>query len=133
MKNILILLLSINLLLAQESNQDDLDNLSLEELMDIKIYSATKSYQRIEEIPANIIVLTRKDIEKYNYTTLDELLKHIPGLYIIDDTEHFQIGSRGSIGSSFKLMINNNPISPLRVPRAGMLIETFSQPPLLKQ
>ena len=129
MRSILIFsIIFINTLFAQNIPKEELDTLSLEELMDIKIYSATKSYQRIEDIPANIIVLTRKDIEKYNYTTLDELLKHVPGLFIIDDTEHFQIGSRGSLGSSFKLMINNNPISPLRIPsEQELLIETSLQ------
>jgi len=128
-KTFLVLLLTASALSAN-TTEDDLERLSLEELMDIKIYSATKSYQRIEEIPANITVLTRKDIEKYNYTTLDELLKHIPGLFIIDDTEHFQIGSRGSLGSSFKLMINNNPISPLRVPRGVMSNRNFFATPI---
>jgi outer membrane cobalamin receptor len=130
MKPLLIFLVLINVLYAQNIKPEELDNLSLEELMDIKIYSATKSYQRIEEIPAHITILTRKDIEKYNYTTLDELLKHVPGLFIIDDTEHFQIGSRGSLGSSFKLMINNNPISPLRVPRGGMSNRNFFSTPV---
>lgn len=126
---VLLFCISTNVF-ADTSKNDSLDDLSLEELMDIKIYSATKSYQRMEEIPANITVLTRKDIEKYNYTTLDELLKHIPGLFIIDDTEHFQIGSRGSLGSSFKLMINNNPISPLRVPRGAMSNRNFFATPV---
>lgn len=131
MRSILIFsIIFINTLFAQNIPKEELDSLSLEELMDIKIYSATKSYQRIEDIPANIIVLTRKDIEKYNYTTLDELLKHVPGLFIIDDTEHFQIGSRGSLGSSFKLMINNNPISPLRIPRNGTSNRNFFATPI---
>lgn len=131
MRSILIFsIIFINTLFAQNIPKEELDTLSLEELMDIKIYSATKSYQRIEDIPANIIVLTRKDIEKYNYTTLDELLKHVPGLFIIDDTEHFQIGSRGSLGSSFKLMINNNPISPLRIPRNGTSNRNFFATPI---
>jgi outer membrane receptor protein involved in Fe transport len=115
---------------AVENKSESLDDLSLEELMNIKIYSATKSYQRIEEIPANITVITRKDIEKYNYTTLDELLKHVPGLFIIDDTEHFQIGSRGSLGSSFKLMINNNEISPLRIPTGASSNRNFFATPV---
>lgn len=130
MKLLIVFLVLINVLYAQNIKPEELDNLSLEELMDIKIYSATKSYQRVEEIPANITILTRKDIEKYNYTTLDELLKHVPGLFIIDDTEHFQIGSRGSLGSSFKLMINNNPIPPLRNPRGATSNRNFFATPI---
>lgn len=117
-------------LYANNADSKGLEDLSLEELMNIKIYSATKSYQRLEEIPANIVVITRKDIEKYNYSTLDELLRHVPGLFILDDTEHFQIGSRGSLGSSFQLMINNNPISPLRVPRGGTSNRNFFATPV---
>ena len=112
MKKIVIPFLFISNLFANES----LDDLSLDELMNVKVYSATKDYRSIEEIPANIIVITRKDIEKYNYLTLDELIKNVPGLFIINDTEHFQIGSRGSSGSTFQLMLNNNPIFMQRVP-----------------
>lgn len=104
--------LFISNLIANES----LNDLSLEELMNVKVYSATKDYRSIEEIPANITILTRKDIEKYNYKTLDELLKNVPGLFVFDDTENFQVGSRGSIGSSFQLMLNNNPIFSQRFP-----------------
>lgn len=131
-KKLSILLLLINtIIFADNTNQEEsLDDLSLEELMDIKVYSATKSYQRIEEIPANITIITRKEIEKFNYTTLDELFKHVPGLFIIDDTEHFQIGSRGSLGSSFQLMINNNPISPERIPRGGTSNRNFFATPI---
>lgn len=131
MRSIALSLLLINSLLAVDNIKGaELDDLSLEELMNIKIYSATKSYQRIEEIPANITIITRKDIEKYNYTTLDELLKHVPGLFIVDDTEHFQIGSRGSMGSTFKLMINNNPISPTRLPLGGTSNRNFFATPI---
>ncbi|MCP4969657.1 MAG: TonB-dependent receptor, partial [Arcobacter sp.] len=130
MKLILILFICINIIYAKDVKLEELEELSLEELMDIKIYSATKSYQRAEEIPANITILRRKDIQKYNYTTLDELLKHIPGIFIIDDTEHFQIGLRGSLGSSFKLMINNNPISPLRIPQGATSNRNFFSTPV---
>lgn len=131
-KKLSIILLLINTIIFADDikKEESLDDLSLEELMNIKVYSATKSYQRIEEIPANIIIITRKEIEKYNYTTLDELLKHVPGLFILDDTEHFQIGSRGSLGSSFQLMINNNPISPLRIPRGGTSNRNFFATPI---
>jgi outer membrane receptor protein involved in Fe transport len=130
MRKILLAILVLSNVYGQNTDNKSLDDLSLEELMDIKIYSATKSYQRIEEIPANITVITRKELDKYNYTSLDELLKSVPGLFILDDTEHYQIGTRGSLGSSFKLMINNNPISPLRVPVGGTSNRNFFATPV---
>ena len=71
-------------------------DLSLAELMKAEITSAAKSSEKIEEIPASVILITREEIESYGYTTLTELLAHIPGLYQIDDyQEGAKLGLRG--------------------------------------
>ena len=108
---------SLNLLLVN-SYANEIDDMSIEELMNIKVYSATKSYKRIEDIPSTIFVITRKEIDKYGYRNLGEILNNVPGLFVIDNTYDFQIASRGSYGSSFKLMLNNNPITPIRTPQS---------------
>ena len=71
-------------------------DLSLQELAKVKITSAAKSPESIEEIPASVVLITRQEIESYGYTTLTELLAHIPGLYQIDDyQEGAKLGLRG--------------------------------------
>jgi len=59
-------------------------DLSLQELMDVEVKTADKVTERIGEIPASVILITRQHIETYGYATLDELLEHISGMYKID-------------------------------------------------
>jgi outer membrane receptor for ferrienterochelin and colicin len=59
--------------------------MSLEELMNVKITTAARTPEKIGEIPASVVLITRKDIETYGYRTLPEILEHIPGLYAIND------------------------------------------------
>jgi outer membrane receptor for ferrienterochelin and colicin len=64
---------------------DRLFKMSLEELMDVRITTAGKTSERIGDIPASVVLITREDIETYGYRTLTEILDNIPGLYSIDD------------------------------------------------
>jgi outer membrane receptor for ferrienterochelin and colicins len=84
---------------AEAQSEDDFDrllDLSLEELMGMEMVSAAKSSEKIEEIPASVVLITREEIEFYGYTTLTDLLEHIPGLYQIDDyNEGAKFGVRG--------------------------------------
>ena len=52
-------------------------DLSLQELMDVEVKTADKVTERIGEIPASVILITRQHIETYGYATLDELLEHV--------------------------------------------------------
>jgi outer membrane receptor for ferrienterochelin and colicins len=76
---------------------DRLFKMSLEELMDVRITTAGKTSQRIGDIPASVVLITREDIETYGYRTLTEILQNVPGLFGIDDLEYFglNLGVRG--------------------------------------
>ncbi|MFC1853619.1 TonB-dependent receptor [candidate division CSSED10-310 bacterium] len=75
---------------------DWLLRMSLEDLLALKITTAGKQSERISEIPASVVIITRKDIERYGYYTLSEILENIPGLYAIDDyTYGKNFGVRG--------------------------------------
>ncbi|MFV1984137.1 MAG: TonB-dependent receptor plug domain-containing protein [Thiohalomonadales bacterium] len=58
-------------------------DLPLEELMNVQIYTAGKTSEKIKNIPASVVLITRKDIERYGYTTLTDVLENTPGLYNI--------------------------------------------------
>jgi len=72
------------------SEVDFLD-LSLSELMSVRVTTASKTPEKITGIPASVVVITRADIATYGYQTLEELLAHIAGLYMIDD--YYWLGS----------------------------------------
>lgn len=70
---------------AKKAKTDKLFQMSLEELMNVKISTAGKTPERIGDIPASVVLITREEIETFGYTTLSEILENIPGLYAIDD------------------------------------------------
>jgi outer membrane receptor protein involved in Fe transport len=70
---------------SKESQTDKLFKMSLEELMKVKVTTASRTPERIGDIPASVVLITREDIEIYGYRTLTEILENIPGLFAIDD------------------------------------------------
>lgn len=56
-------------------------SLSIEELMNEEIVTAGKTSEKISDIPASVVVVTREEIAAYGYSTLSEILEHISGLY----------------------------------------------------
>ncbi len=69
---------------SKENITQHLLSLSLEELMQIEINSANKISEKIGEIPASVVLITRQDIQRFGYTTLDDILQHVSGVYSID-------------------------------------------------
>lgn len=84
-------------LLAQEKEEEveDVMDMALEDLLNVEITTAGKKAEKISEIPASIVLVTREDIEKYGYQTLAEVLESIPGLYLTDDYLSKNLGVRG--------------------------------------
>lgn len=63
---------------------EDVLDMSLEDMMNVKISTAGKKTEKLAEIPASAVLITRSDIEKYGYLTLEEILDNVPGMYPID-------------------------------------------------
>lgn len=87
-------------LAAQDQDQEKIDkyfDMDIQELMNVDIYTAGKTNEKIKDIPASVVLVTREDIETYGYRTLAETLEHIPGLYNIGDysTDDPNFGVRG--------------------------------------
>lgn len=96
---------------AQESSNNLLD-MSLEDLMQIRIYSAGKQYKTIPEIPASVVVIYRDDLETYGHTTLLETLDNVPGLYSTSTYEQPLLGVRGSLNGGMLFLLNGIPQHP---------------------
>jgi outer membrane receptor for ferrienterochelin and colicin len=71
---------------SQEQNErEKLFALSLKELMSVEITTAGKKAEKISEIPASVVVITREDIKTAGYTDITEILSNIPGIFMIND------------------------------------------------
>jgi len=69
--------------------------MDLPQLLKIELTTAGKKKEKITDIPASVVVLTREEVETYGYQTLPEILENIPGLYITDDYINLYTGIRG--------------------------------------
>ena len=78
-------LLAIGLVMASslqalaESSQDNFFNLSIEELMQVKIVSSTLTEKSLRTVPSSVSVFTHDQIQAMGIDYLDELLNFVPG------------------------------------------------------
>ncbi|WP_232426606.1 TonB-dependent receptor plug domain-containing protein [Teredinibacter turnerae] len=93
----------------------ELFELSLRDLMDTPITSASKSEDTLADIPNSVTIVQRDDIALMGYDSLAELLMNLPGVYHIDSYEDFLIGMRGVVGGSFAFLINGVQQHPSRI------------------
>ncbi len=84
---------------ATEMDVDQLAALSLEDLMDIEITSASKKVQRVGSVPAAVYVLAQDEIRRAGARNLPEALKLVPGVHVGQiDNGNWAIGVRGFQG-----------------------------------
>ena len=103
-------------LYAQENDTTNYFEMSLEELMQMEVYSATKRSEPITNIPASIIVISRKEIQENGWQTLEEILTHVPGMYMINDylwfgTDNFGVRGFFSTGSFNTMIVKVNGVT----------------------
>jgi len=68
--------------IAQEETEDeDLYALSLEDLMNMTVTSVSKKAERLQDVASSIYVLTNEDIVNSGGTTLHEVLRTVPGYW----------------------------------------------------
>lgn len=73
-----------------------LTELSIEELLNVEVYSASKFAQKTTEAPSSVTVITAADIKNYGYRTLVDLLNSVRGMNISYDRNYNYLGVRGS-------------------------------------
>ncbi len=76
----------------------DLSTLDLEALLENVVVTATKSEIKEDEAPAITTVINREEIQRWGYQSVEEVLKHVAGVYVIDDHIIPNLGVRGISG-----------------------------------
>lgn len=88
-------LLSVLSIQVAAAAEDALDNLSLEQLLEVRVVSASKFEQRGRDAPSAVQVISREEIERHGWRTLTQALNTLPGLYVSNDKAYDFQGARG--------------------------------------
>lgn len=103
-------------LFAQEENDlKEYFEMSLEELMSVKVVSASKREQKLREATATITVITAEDIKLSGATCIPDLLRSVPGLDIMSGWDsNIDVAGRGLNmlqTSKFLVLVNGQRVN----------------------
>jgi outer membrane receptor protein involved in Fe transport len=104
-------------LLAQVDtlSMEYLQDLSLEELLNIRIVSASKVSQKISEAPSVVSVINRKQIHQYGWVSINDVMYRLPGFSPSQDYDRRTISSRGQFegwnNNHYLLLIDGVPMN----------------------
>jgi iron complex outermembrane receptor protein len=104
----------------------DLALVSLEDLMNIEITSASRKEQRADAVPGAVYVISQDDIRRSGMTTVPELLRLVPGLQVAQiNSNKWAVSSRGFNGLfSNKLLVLVDGRSIYDPLNSGQFLET---------
>jgi iron complex outermembrane recepter protein len=81
---------------AQKSNDPDLSQASLQDLMNIQVTSVSKKEQKLSQAGAAVFVITQEDIRRSGATNIPDLLRLAPGVDVAQiDANRWAISIRG--------------------------------------
>ena len=73
----------------------DLSDLSLAQLGELKITSASLHEESLQDAPASVTVITADEIRQFGYRTLAEALSYVRGMFASSDHTYVSMGIRG--------------------------------------
>jgi len=85
---------------------ENLKQLSLEQLGNVEVTTASKEPEQVWRTPAAIYVITQEDIRRSGATSIAEVLRLAPGLEVArTDSDHWAVGARGFGGQFSKSLL----------------------------
>lgn len=91
---------------GRSSAPQQLTQLSLEQLGQVKITSVSKDPETVQQTPAAVYVITQEDIRRSGATTIPEALRLAPGVEVARiDADHWSVAIRGFAGQFSKNLL----------------------------
>ncbi len=112
----LLLLVSAQLVYAQDSHDQDLMSLSLEDLSKTKVFSASRHLEETRSAPSAVTIITSAEMARYGWRTLGDVLNGVRGFYTSYDRDYTYLGVRGiqrpgDYNSRILLMLNGHRLN----------------------
>lgn len=103
---------------AQNNAIDSIYTLSLEDLLSIEVTTASKKLEKISDIPASIVLITREEIEASGYQSIEEIFTNVTGMYQMNDylwfgTDNFGVRGFYTNGTFSNIIILVNGVNQM--------------------
>jgi outer membrane receptor for ferrienterochelin and colicins len=92
---ILLLICALTAPVTGTEGVKDLTELSVEQLMNIEVTSASKFKQKLGEAPSSVSIVSSDEIRKYGYRTIDDILRSVRGFTVNNDRNYSYAAVRG--------------------------------------
>ena len=95
---------------------DDLMSFSIEDLMNIKVKTASKKIEKISGAPGIISVITSEDIKTYGAKNIKDVISRIPSLLVFDSSTFtasglsLRAGATQHLNNHVLLLLNDRPL-----------------------
>ena len=79
----------------------DLTSISIEDLMNMQVTSASKKAESLSAAPAAIFVITGEDIRRGGFSSVPDALRTVPGLYVVQQSSHVWLVTARGFSNEF--------------------------------
>jgi outer membrane receptor for ferrienterochelin and colicins len=95
-----------------------IESMSLEELMEIPVFAASRHEQSASEAPASVTIVTSEQIRRYGWRTLLDVLRSVRGFHASSDRNYDSLGVRGMLrmgdyNSRILVLLNGHRINDM--------------------
>lgn len=100
---------------ASGQDDDELLDLSIEDLMNMEITSVSKKAERLQDVPSSIYVITKEDIQRSSAQNLMQLLReNVPGYWAVaNDYSNADAFIRNTYEGSVLILLDGTPMYDL--------------------
>src|ERR1035441_10335573 len=103
-------------LYAQSQSDQDVMSLSIEQLAQAKVFTASRHLEDSRQAPSSVSIIDAEEIRRYGWRTLGDVLNSLRGFYASYDRQYTYLGVRGVLrpgdyDSRILLMVNGHRLN----------------------